>query len=141
VVTARGADYHSRMPAAASRTFQVVERSGPGGRAVLRRGGGESEELIAISAFRGPALPDALTDPRIVPQGADSWRIESEGRSVDFTARAVDAIEVRPALYAELHRAFALGRGERLAARLLLALLRLPGGARLLRRWHAGRST
>ena len=45
----------------------------------------------------------------------------------------------RPDLYAELHRPFALRRGERLAARLLLALLRLPGGARLLRAWHARR--
>ncbi len=45
----------------------------------------------------------------------------------------------RPDLYAALHRPFALGRGERLAARILLALLRLPGGASLLRRWHATR--
>ncbi len=48
-------------------------------------------------------------------------------------------IVARPELYAELHRPFALGRGERLAARVLLALLRLPGGAALLRRWHASR--
>ena len=45
-----------------------------------------------------------------------------------------------PELYAELHRPFALGRGERLAARVLLALLRLPGGAAFLRRWHANRN-
>jgi len=49
-------------------------------------------------------------------------------------------IEERPDLYADLHRPFALGRGERLVARLLLALLRWPGGAVLLRRWHAGRT-
>jgi hypothetical protein len=48
-------------------------------------------------------------------------------------------IEERPDLFEPLHRPFALGRGERLVARLLLALLRLPGGAVLLRRWHAGR--
>jgi hypothetical protein len=46
----------------------------------------------------------------------------------------------RPDLFDELHRPFALGRGERLVARLLLALLRLPGGAGLLRRWHSGRT-
>ena len=46
----------------------------------------------------------------------------------------------RPDLYTELHRPFALSRGERWAARLLLAMLRLPGGAGLLRRWHAGRA-
>ena len=54
-------------------------------------------------------------------------------------ARPHFQIVARPDLYAELHRPFALGRGERLAARLLLALLRLPGGAGLLRRWHANR--
>jgi hypothetical protein len=46
----------------------------------------------------------------------------------------------RPDLYRELLRAFALRTGDRLAARILLALLRLPGGARLLRAWHARRS-
>jgi len=49
-------------------------------------------------------------------------------------------IVARQDLFAELHRPFALGRGERLAARALLVLLRLPGGAGLLRRWHARRS-
>lgn len=49
-------------------------------------------------------------------------------------------IEERPELYEHLHRPFALRGGERLVARLLLALLRLPGGAGLLRRWHAGRA-
>jgi hypothetical protein len=58
-----------------------------------------------------------------------------DNTSADFS------IVARPDLYAELHRPFALGRGERLAARVLFALLRLPGGARLLRRWHANRST
>lgn len=55
-------------------------------------------------------------------------------------ARPDFAIVARPDLYAEMHRPFALGRGERLAARVLLALLRLPGGAGLLRRWHARRA-
>ena len=56
-------------------------------------------------------------------------------------SRAVDRIELRPSLFGELHRPFVLGAGERLAARCLLALLRLPGGAKLLRAWHARRST
>ena len=49
-------------------------------------------------------------------------------------------VATRPDLYEKLHRPFALGAGDRLAARALLALLRLPGGARLLRAWHARRS-
>jgi hypothetical protein len=47
----------------------------------------------------------------------------------------------RPELFATLHRPFTLGRGERMAARALLALLRLPGGGGLLLRWHARRGT
>lgn len=54
--------------------------------------------------------------------------------------QSVDHIELRPSLFSDLHRPFALGAGERLAARCLLALLRLPGGAKLLRAWHARRS-
>jgi hypothetical protein len=38
-----------------------------------------------------------------------------------------------------LHRAFALSRADRLAVRVLLGLLRLPGGSRLLRLWHSRR--
>lgn len=56
-----------------------------------------------------------------------------EHASADFQ------IVERPLLFATLHQPFALGRGERMAARVLLALLRLPGGAGLLLRWHARR--
>jgi hypothetical protein len=54
--------------------------------------------------------------------------------------RADLRIVERPDLFQELHQPFALSRGERLAVRVLLLLLRLPGGAVLLRRWHAGRT-
>ena len=54
-------------------------------------------------------------------------------------ASAEFQIVERPELFAMLHQRFALGRGERMAARMLLALLRLPGGAGLLLRWHARR--
>jgi hypothetical protein len=57
-----------------------------------------------------------------------------ENTSPDFQ------IVERPDLYVELHRPFALRTRDRLAARFLLALLRLPIGARLLRRWHSKRS-
>lgn len=56
-------------------------------------------------------------------------------------AMATDRIALRPSLFADLHRPFALRAGERLAARCLLALLRLPGGTKLLRAWHARRGS
>ena len=133
------ADYHSGMPAAANQTFRVVERCGPGGRTVLCSDDGERLDLIVLSQC-SPDLPELLPGARLLPRGHAAWRLESAGQSFDLAARALDAIEVRPGLYAGLHRDFAPGAGDRLAARLLLALLGLPGGAALLRRWHAVRS-
>ena len=78
---------------------------------------------------------DATAAPRVeLRTGANG-----DAELVVHGARAVDLIELRPSLFRDLHRPFALGAGERLAARCLLALLRLPGGAKLLRAWHARR--
>ncbi len=68
-----------------------------------------------------------------------AWRIVSAEGSFEFTARAVEMIEERAALYEPLHRAFKLSWTDRLAIRMLLWILRLPGGAGLLRRWQAHR--
>jgi hypothetical protein len=65
---------------------------------------------------------------------------DGDAELVVHGVRATDRISMRPSLFAPLHRAFTLGAGERLAARSLLALLRLPVGPRLLRAWHARRS-
>jgi hypothetical protein len=79
---------------------------------------------------------DAIAAPRV------ERRIEPNGDAelVVHGARAIDHVALRPSLFHALHRPFALGAGERIAVRGLLALLRLPGGARLLRAWHARRS-
>ncbi len=123
MVTARVADYHLRMPASASDEFRLVDRTGPGQRVVYRKGTQDRTELLVLSGYRESTLPETIAEPRI-----------------QFEARAIDRIEMRPALFEGLHRPFALTAGDRLAVRCLLALLRLPGGARLLRLWHARRS-
>ena len=77
----------------------------------------------------------------VTPGRADyHLRMPGDAEIVVSGAHGVDRIEMRPSLFDELHRPFALGAGERMAARCLLALLRLPGGAKLLRAWHARRS-
>lgn len=126
-------------------TFETVERDGPGGRLVLRCGSSGDTRQFVISGYDGPALPAALTDAIIEPRSdagdaRDGWRLRSREGAFAFRARAVDVIEERPALYQPLHRSFALSATDRFAVRILLWMLRLPGGARLLRRWHAGRS-
>jgi hypothetical protein len=90
---------------------------------------------------------DATTGLRDAAGAGSAVRVErrdgpgGDAELVVHGARATDRIAMRPSLFAALHRPFALGRGERLAARCLLALLRLPGGAKVLRAWHARRAS
>ena len=144
VVTVTGADYHLRMNAtSALQVFRLLRHPGPDDRLWLRSVGRDRIRHVAISRFQGPSIPDAVSNAVLEHRdqiGSDSWRLSCDQGSFDFGAQAVEQIETRPALYARLHRPFALSLADRLAVRCLLALLRLPGGAKLLRRWHARRS-
>lgn len=120
--------------------YRLVERRGPADRVVLRCDDDACARLIVVAGYEGPALPATVTGP-VIDDGAGQRRLlrAAEG-AFEFRARAVLRIEERPALYEPLHRPFALSATDRFALRLLLALLRLPGGARLLRFWHARRA-
>ncbi len=91
---------------------------------------------------------NAASEPCVVERELPAGRVEaltrSRGDAVvtvrDRDGRLALRIETRPSMFEPLHRPFALGAGDRLAARALLALLRFPGGARVLRLWHAKRS-
>jgi len=126
---------------AEARTFRVVERGGPAGRLVLRGQARDAVHWLVISEFRGPELPAQLTDPAIesAPDAAGVWHLRCAEGEFQFRARAVDRLATQPALFTPLHRPFALSGTDRLAVRVLLWLLRLPGGARVLRHWHARR--
>ena len=145
VVTVIAADYHLRMSGSSpSEVFRIVERAGVGNRLWLRgEEGGDQIAHIAASAYEGPTLPDTVTHPilqRRAGAGPHSWQLGCDQGRFDFESAVVERIETQPALYLPLHRPFALSAADRMAVRILLALLRLPGGARLLRRWHARRS-
>lgn len=120
--------------------YRLIERAGPGRRVRWLAGDGPVRATIVASDYRGAEPPATLTEARVESRGSGVWRIASREGPFEFSARAVDAIEMRPALFAALHRPFMLAARERVAARCLLALLRLPGGARLLRSWHAKRA-
>jgi hypothetical protein len=132
--------YHSRMSGDAAIALRVVERAGPARRVVLRGGSGRDGELWVFGGYRGADLPPELEGASLESLGQGRYRITAAGGSHEFGAEAVDRIAERPGLFDALHRPFRLGGGERLAAGALLALLRLPGGAKLLRLWHARRS-
>lgn len=98
---------------------------------------------MAASGYQGPSLPETITNAVLHRQeGTGSIRglLETDQGRFEFESAVIDRIETRPGLFAGLHRPFALSATDRLAVRLLLALLRLPGGAGLLRRWHASRT-
>jgi len=140
VVTRSAADYDSSMPGDAATTFRLVDGAGPAQRAVFRAEAPGRSEILVLGGYQGPALPAEIGGPKIEARATGGFQIISEQGILDFDARAIDRIEMRPSLFDELHRPFALGAGDRLAVRVLLALLRLPGGAKLLRLWHARRS-
>lgn len=124
-------------------TFRVVDRAGGSNRLWLRSEGGDRITHLAASGYQGPSLPETMTNPVFRRQegaGLRSCRLDTDQGHFEFESAAIERIEARPALYAGLHRSFALSTTDRVAVRLLLALLRLPGGAGLLRRWHASRT-
>ena len=126
-----------------SRVYRV-ESDRSTGHLRFRNDDGDRKRFLDIAGVQGTVLPAALTDPVFEALGDSDrspqrFRIRSiEGR-FEFQAFAVQMIEECPALYAPLHRPFSLSTVDRLAIRILLWLLRLPGGAGLLRRWHAHR--
>lgn len=129
---------------ASDTAFRIIERDGPAGRLVLRAESGERVHYLVISGYRGPALPERIERAQVIEADAaagprQTWRLAAGPSDLEFEARAVDRIEECPALFAALHRPFALSGADRLGARALLGLLRLPGGARLMRLWHARR--
>lgn len=110
-------------------------------RVVLRGQTARGSRLILIANYEGPELPPTLTDPVVErTEGSEhGWCLRAAEGRFEFRATAVEQLEGRPDLWEPLHRPFALRPGERRMALLLLTLLRLPGGAWLLRRWHGGR--
>jgi hypothetical protein len=110
----------------------------------FRNDAGDRRRILVIARYEGPQLPATLTGPAIERVGAagrmpQDWRMTcAEGR-YEFRALTVERLDECPSLYEPLHRSFRLSGSDRLAVRVLLWLLRLPGGAALLRRWHAHR--
>jgi hypothetical protein len=142
VVTPVAADYHLPMSVAENpNDYRLVERDGPAGRRVLERRAADGRELLVIARCRGGAWPDRLSDAILRPQASDGrWRLTSTEGSFEFETSGIDRVSLRPGLYGPLHERFALNAWDRLAIRVLLAFLRLPGGAKLLRRWHSRRN-
>ena len=117
--------------------FRVVERQGPFSRLVLRHRADEATRLIIISGYRGGALPERITQPELAQGTGDDWRLSCAEGVFTFSARGIDRIDLRPGLYEPMHVRFKLSGADRIAIRVLLRMLRFPGGTRVLRWWES----
>jgi len=109
------------------------------GRIVLE-GNGPDRAIVVVTGYAGPPLPPGLGECSLEQAGPGAWRLASAGKKVDFAAGGVEVLQPQPGLFDGLLAPFALKRRDRRLVGVLLRLLRLPGGAWLLRRWHSGRS-
>ena len=109
------------------------------GRIVLEASGPD-QAIVVFTGFAGPPLPPGLGECSLEQAGPGVWRLTSAGKkTIDFAAGGVEVLQPQPGLFDGLLAPFALKRRDRGLVGLLLRLLRLPGGASLLRRWHSGR--
>ena len=144
VVVTAAAVYSPAMPGSGESQVYRVEPGPATASLRFRSGNRERARFLDIAQYQGPKLPAVLTDPAVEALGDSgralpSWRISCAEGQFEFQALAIEQIEECRALYEPLHERFRLSRSDRLAVRVLLWLLRLPGGAGLLRRWHAHR--
>ena len=93
-----------------------------------------------LSAHAGDPLPATIHDPRLERLGDPGrWRLACREGRFEFTARALEVQEALPGFFDDMLAPYALRSRDRRVVRWLLRLVRLPGGARFLRTWHARR--
>ncbi len=107
------------------------------GRIVFEAAGAEGPARVFVG-YDGPSLPSRLEAARLEQLGpGGAWRLSGAEGSFDFHARGLEVLDPQPELFNDLLVPFALGPRDRTLVGVLLKLLRLPGGAWLLRRWHS----
>lgn len=123
-----------------SGAYRVDRRATPPDLVVLEPEA-DGAPVLSLHGFRGTALQERLVDPviELLSVAERRYRLRAIGVSVEFHARNVLRHEPAPRALAPLVAPFAPGRGERLAVRVLLGLLRLRIGGALLRAWHERR--
>lgn len=104
---------------------------------------GTSAMRFVIAGFGDGALPARVSSPSIGRASESAagtrYRLSCNEGEFDFTARGIELLESRPALFDASLARFALRSRDRSVVGWLLRLLRLPGGAWLLRAWHTRR--
>jgi hypothetical protein len=115
-------------------------RTGAGALVLLPAGETRAGPRWIVSAYAGAPLPATIHDPRLERLDTpERWRLACREGRFEFTARAVEVQEALPGLFDEMLAPYALRSRDKRVVRWLLRLVRLPGGARLLRTWQARR--
>jgi hypothetical protein len=97
---------------------------------------------IVIAGHVGSRLPEMLHGIELRPareSAPERWQLVCREGEFEFEARGIERLEALPRLFDPLLAGHTLGARDRVAVRILLKLLRLPGGAWLLRTWHGSR--
>jgi hypothetical protein len=103
-------------------------------------GGDAGRPRLICPGFSGDGLPPELHDPQLGRlDESGGWRLTCREGIFDFRARGFEVHQAMPGFFDGMLAGYALRSRDRAVVRWLLRLLRLPGGARLLRAWHAGR--
>lgn len=122
--------------------FTVIQATADAASISLAAGASPGLQVV-VTGYQGPMLPRLIHDPRLQPTGETveprTWRLACREGEFRFTARGVEQHEALPGLFDPLLAGFALRPRDRTVVRVLLRLLRLPGGAWLMRAWHASR--
>jgi hypothetical protein len=109
---------------------------------IFRSASDPDGDCIVVAGWRRGELPESLVDPRFERLGESHdarWSLATGAATFEFEAAEVTLLEPRPGLLAPLLAPFGLRPRDHRVLRVLLWLLRLPGGARALRAWHARR--
>lgn len=126
-------------PVVAAGAFRSRPLDGAPGTWILEPFESDQPRLV-IAGHVGPPFPETLNglDLRAVSDGR--WRLLCREGQFEFAARLVERLEPLPQLFDPLLAPHALRARDRARVGILLKLLRLPGGAWLLRAWHASRN-
>jgi hypothetical protein len=117
-----------------------TEKTGTGTLVILPATAPAGGLRLTLAAYMGEPLPGEIHDPGlewlVVP---GCWRLTCREGSYEFTATGVEMHRALPGLFDDMLALHALRARDRTIMRCLLRLLGLPGGAGLLRAWHARR--
>jgi hypothetical protein len=136
--------YNGAMPGPGKGTaYRVVRPARPGRALVLAPDEGVAAETYVFADCDAGEIPDRLHGLLVEEAGAGGertrWELACDEGRFTLAGRGLEVLVPEPLLFDELLAPFGLRERDRTVVGWLLGLLRLPGGAWLLRAWHTRR--